>query len=1016
MLGLPNRIILTIAAAATLAGCEAVRDVEEEAADERLDAIPLSQNLVEEDCRALPNFAATQASSNLLRAYDIYCGRWEEPSGRVFEVSAIGGGPTLLRQYTEQSWWRADLNNTMDCEPAQPTRILEATDALVLDCNLRAGGWPYTALATDIDGGLYLGDGIPAVLPALENMMAVLSGRVAPGETIAGRKSEEVQRLETLLAGRLFGTGDLQDYRRLLQVAQYYNGIKNFSEAEKRYRDALEIHRRVLADDSPGRGDALMHLALELSNQERFSEAGALFERAEELLLTATDPTDGPRLVSYRALHAANQQNFADGLALAQQATVERQSLAKDIAPSQSGLGRSDSGLVQIGLADVATGDTRTTRGLRTILEIDSAQSLYIEAAMALRLDQLDEADAAVDEALSIIEGSPSAPEWWHPQINFLKAQIASARDDHAAAAQLLERTVEEQRELFTNSRTEGLALLALGDARVRLGQNEEAFAAFRDAYPIIEAQGGGLRFDEVRPFFESATEEAAADPGRADALRAEMFEAGQLVRGTVTSQTIAVAAARLSASDQEVGSLIRELQDAQIERDQLNEDFNRAQASEEATEAQLGALEAALADVGQRIRELEQQVQAASPGYNQLIDAPTRTEDLIALLRPDEAVVQILLGEPTSQVFFVTRDGVQTYPIDLGRAEAAALVEHLRVPFDAVATLPNFDVVASYELFRTLFGPVAGELASYEHLIVVPTGPLLSLPMQVLVTRQPTAVTNYDYTNIRWLGEQHALTLATSVRALVDLRGTRPSVAAKTLIGFGDFVPLDDPSVLLEARELPETCRSDIEKLKLLGRLPETASELRTVAQALGAPSDNLVLGSAFSEEKLRTAGLSDFRIVYFAAHGLLPGQLDCWSEPSLLTSRPLGASAEDDGLLEASEILDLDLDAELVVLSACNTGGEGEGGGESLTGLARAFFYAGARSLLVSHWEVPSRETVSLMTGTFTSMAEEDRPSTAEALRRSQLAMMRDRDLSHPYYWAAFTVVGDGGRQISL
>ncbi len=1018
MRGLSVAPILTIAAVAILAGCDTGISVDEEAQNPELDAVPLVQNLVGEDCRALPDFDATRASSNLLRAYDIYCGRWEERSGRVFEVSAIGGGPSLLAEYTDQSWWRDDLDLVMDCGDGQPTRILQATDALILDCNLRAGGWPYTALAAEVSGSVFLADGIPAALPALENMIGGLSGLQEPGQAAAsGTRSAAAQRIETLLAGRLFGTGDLQDYRRLLLVAQYYNGVKNFAEAEKRYRDALEIHTRLLAEDSPGRGDTLMHLALELSNQERFSEAAALFDRADTLLLGAPDPTDYPRLISYRALHAANQKRYEEALELARQATDLRRARAAEYGGGGGGDFVTDSGLVQIGVVDPGTGEIRSQRGLSTVLETDAAQSLYIEAAMALRLGLIEESKAAIAEAASIVNSSRSAPDWWKPQTKVVQAEISVVTEDYAQAESLLREAIDEQRLLFTESRSEGLALLALGEIYSRQDRNEEAFTAYRAAFPIIEAQGGGLRFEDILPFFDAAMAEMEGSPNERDAIFSEMFEVGQLARGTVTSQTISVAAARLSSSDETIGGLIRELQDAQIARDRLNEEFSRGQADETVSEDELDRLEVALADVNANIRSLEQQVQAASPGYNQLIDQPTVAEDLIGLLRPNEAVVQILLGEPRSFVFFVTIDGVEGHPIDLSRSEAAAMVEELRIPFDEEFTLPEYDVELSYELYSKIFGPIGNKLSGIDHLVTIPTGPLLSLPLQVLVTQPPPRVVNYNYTGVRWLGAQHSLTLAPSVRAFVDLRDTaRPSSAPNTFVGFGDFVPLDDPAELLVRRELPEQCRTDIERLKSLGRLPETEDELRSIAGSLGVGTDNLILAESFSEDRLRAEPLNDFRVLYFATHGLLPGELDCWSEPSLLVSPSPNGGPTDDGLLEASEIINLNLDAELVVLSACNTGGEGgEGGGESLTGLARAFFYAGARSLLVSHWAVDSFATVDLMSDAFAGLGGEGL-TTAEALRQSQLAMMRDGTYSHPYYWAAFTVVGDGGRQLPI
>jgi CHAT domain-containing protein len=205
-------------------------------------------------------------------------------------------------------------------------------------------------------------------------------------------------------------------------------------------------------------------------------------------------------------------------------------------------------------------------------------------------------------------------------------------------------------------------------------------------------------------------------------------------------------------------------------------------------------------------------------------------------------------------------------------------------------------------------------------------------------------------------------------------------------------------------------------------------------MAAALGADDRNIVLGAAFSEAQLRALPLQDYRVIVLATHGLLPGQLDCLWEPSLVVSRPADAPAGDDGLLSYDEILDLKLNADIVVLSACNTGGplsQSEGSerdvqvsgralrpvsdtgetdrarGESLAGLARAFFYAGARSLLVSNWEVSAGATVKLMSDTFTRMSGGD---IAGALQSAQIEFARDPARSHPYYWASFVIVGDG------
>jgi CHAT domain-containing protein len=198
---------------------------------------------------------------------------------------------------------------------------------------------------------------------------------------------------------------------------------------------------------------------------------------------------------------------------------------------------------------------------------------------------------------------------------------------------------------------------------------------------------------------------------------------------------------------------------------------------------------------------------------------------------------------------------------------------------------------------------------------------------------------------------------------------------------------------------------------------LPDTADEVRAVAASVGGASPNdIVVGAGFTDDSLRArTDLSDYKVLYFATHGLLPQPSACLPEPALMTSVGGGDS---DGLLDSSEILDLKLDADLVVLSACDTGGGGgdsattglQGGGEALGGLTRAVIYAGGRSLIVSHWSVDSAATVKLMTGMFASGA----PSKALALTQSQIMLQQAEEFSHPYYWAPFTIVGDGSRPL--
>ena len=221
-----------------------------------------------------------------------------------------------------------------------------------------------------------------------------------------------------------------------------------------------------------------------------------------------------------------------------------------------------------------------------------------------------------------------------------------------------------------------------------------------------------------------------------------------------------------------------------------------------------------------------------------------------------------------------------------------------------------------------------------------------------------------------------------------------------------------------------------DVEALRHQDPLPETAIELCTAARELGVPEAKLdgavYLGAkaTVSQVKALSASgeLGQARVVHFATHGLLAGETAMFAENKaesalLLTPPDTGKVSEaDDGLLTASEIAQLNLNADWVVMSACNTAAGSSDGAEALSGLARAFFYAGARSLLVSHWEVNSGAAVAITTGTIKALKDNPGISRAEALRHSISALSDNYpdgesiDFSHPSLWAPFVLVGNG------
>jgi CHAT domain-containing protein len=217
---------------------------------------------------------------------------------------------------------------------------------------------------------------------------------------------------------------------------------------------------------------------------------------------------------------------------------------------------------------------------------------------------------------------------------------------------------------------------------------------------------------------------------------------------------------------------------------------------------------------------------------------------------------------------------------------------------------------------------------------------------------------------------------------------------------------------------------QADIEEVRQFTPLPDTADELCEVGRRLGVPESEILLGAGATETRLKELSeqgrLADYAILHFATHGALTGQVQGSAEPGLILTPPEKGTggpqtlARDDGFLTASEIATLKLDADWVILSACNTAGAQSENAEALSGMARAFFYAGARALLVSHWEVGSEAAVKLTTRAFAELKANPRLGRAEALRLSMRELIEHGALAkaHPSQWAPFVVVGEGVR----
>jgi CHAT domain-containing protein len=948
---------------------------------------PAGNDARNEPCQVQPG-RVSATDRPVLRAREVFCGGWTQPAARVIEMSG-SAGPADLDAIAASGLWRSWLDQRVNCGAPTRTTIAGGTEARLLACTRRAGGWPHVALVTAGPSGPVVADGVATALPVIERLA---TGRGTGAAGGSGGRSAALELAVARLSADAFGTADVGRYEQLMALGRDLNQTENFAAAEDAYRAALAVQERVLGRDNPNVATAMLHLAVNLSNQKRLAEAQVLLDRAAVLAPRTADQATPARLLHYRGLHALNAGDPAAAIAQFEQAEALYGAL---IPPSSSARDAEAMELVADPVVQSAV--------------LGLAEAKRNRAVALGRSGRAAEASAVIDESRQVLRRAGLEPNMMvgRAMRSAAGANIRLGRTD--AAAQMLERAAGRFGIAAPGERPEAVTLFLAGQQRIRAGRRAEALDAFRAGAAILRARQIGLSVALVVPYLDALDQEANANPGLAPGLRAEMFGAAQLAQRSSTARYVQQASARLGVSEGNpaVQGAVRGLQDADRE---LRELF----AERDAAGAQNAALDDRIAAAQQRRAAAEGEVAAAAPGYRQLLLASVDADSVARALGRGEALLSMLLG-PQEGFVMVVRDGrVDARRIPLGEAAVAELVARLRRSSElGVSGLPRFDTGAAHELHRLLVAPVAAALDGVETLVVAPDGPLLALPFGMLLAQpaDPDALGGAD-----WLVRRHAIVHVPSPQTLVTLRAAGTgSTAPNPYIGFGDFVP---PSASQFARAFPaDRCGTDARLATGLGRLPGTRAEVLTSQALLGAPADRAILGAAFTIPHLRRQPLNQFRVVHLATHALLPGELSCLTEPSIVASPPAGVPSADPAFLKASEVLDLKMDADLVILSACNTGGPGgEGGGEALSGLARAFFYAGARGLMVTHWAVD--DAAAALTVADTLRRQQGGATSAAALRGAQMLILDEagRNLpeifAHPYYWAPFVLIGDGRR----
>lgn len=939
------------------------------------------------------------------------------PNGAVAAIAASVSLPKataarhgMLEKMAAKAPAGRDAAARMTCKSGHWMKSPDGIDMLVRSCTLIDGNWPQILVVARIRGYVFQAEGLPALLPALEAEMAAQADySPRAGAPAFGGEAWARAVLAKVFGAkvRMIGSAALDRYANLVEKARLYGSRKDFRAAENAYRQALDLQERAFGDKNIGVATTLLNLGLMVSNQGRFAEAAGLFRRADPIIQAANNPLYRARNFEYLGFDAANRGKFEDALRYAIAAIKIWRDMISSNTPAVEELGSGSGSEV------------------RRALQGELAHTLNLAAAMAWRVGKLTYAEAAAKEALGIVTHDPDLPPWWGPDILMTLGNIFSREGRLRRAEESLRGALIFNERLFGNSAPTAIALLAIGRVYAVDGLYDESLRAFKYALDILgksKIARSLLVFDQLAPLVTTVNALAKQHPDRRDALDAVLFRAIQYMSAGVTDQTITRASARLASGDPAIEKLVRDLQDAQRRRDaaRMTLAYESSLPQDQRSGDKERALLKAVNDENDRSLALAAQIHKKFPAYYQLTNPqPVTLSNLQKQLHPGEAVVEFAFGHGHAAVFFVTKRAFVARPIPTDQAEIAASVKAIRQVLEARnGRIQDFDLTEAYHLYRTLFGPIQNQLTGVKHLIVVPGNALASLPLALLVTEPPRAGAR-NYRAAAWLVRRYGETVVPSVEAFVTLRDRAQSKEApRAFLGIGnpDFTGTRGGRGASSALErLATRCRGDgplpAVFLRALAPLPETAAEVTAVAKTFGAGPNDLLLGKAATEAAFRDEPLDQFRVIYFATHGLLPGELDCATEPALALSPPSvpATTKSQDGLLEASEIAGLHLNADLVVLSACDTAEGGTKlGGEALAGVAQSFFFAGARTLVASHWQVPSRATETLMVGMFKDM--QNGVGIAEALRRSQLAVVANPATANPFYWAAFTVIGDG------
>ena len=961
------------------------------------------------------------------RAYTIVCRDAATPIGRIYALRQAAQDP--VERVAAQRGDRATCQS-----PGQST--IEGLGAVARsECKLSGGDIDYRVYSVAKGRNVYIGEGLAGYDSAIQlALRSVVADRRVEGMiSVATTDVSDPAAFARVQAGTL-------DIDQALAEGYRRNNSGSYAEAAE-FFDTLLQRAQSGALPRSQLGEFIVNRALQKSNLGDFAEADALF--AQAAAIPTADPVQLRLRRNFLAMHLINQGKLADAETelnrpLAPVGSMDRVTAAVIDMDAAAEINSTSMISRQIGVTQNAS---LSPQEKASILD---AQALQLKGTVWRLRGNRDEARAALTQALAnlmaIREGRVTSITRLRAQTMAELSAVAEVERNYPEAERLL-------REGLTLLQTEYPESAAVSASKARLaaylsrrGQIDASLALYREVVTAVSANGGSITGFEnlMAPYFALLVRQMPSRP----ALVNDLFLVAQTLVRPGVADTQAILARELSGGSDEAAGLFR--QSVNLTRDIERTRIEIARLA--MVQSPSGSDQSALSAARARLTAIEADQVATQaklgqfPRYRALSTQAMTLSDLQGTLRTGEGYYKMaILGNAIYAIYATSADAT-AFRVPMTADALSIKVDQIR---DTVTkedentgerfTEP-FNLDLSRELYLALFGPIDARVQGVNHLIFEPDGAMLRLPINLFVTQQAgidaykvrTSRANadlFDFRGVAWLGAQHDISTAVSARAFRDVRQATRSAATSQYLGLGQNAPVSPFVQLTSARSVASSGGVDCNWPLEAWSQPIPATELYTARSVIGASRSEVITGAAFSDTALLSrTDLNHYRILHFATHGLVTApRPQCPAFPALLTSF---GGAQSDGLLTFREIYDMRLDADLVILSACDTAGRASvaatreagvtsGGGSALDGLVRAFIGAGGRSVVASHWPVPNdfNATERLIAGLFQAPPG---TSVAHALREAEVKLQTQAETSHPWYWSGFAIIGDGAQPV--